>query len=125
MQWLNLPESWGAFLLIGIIGLIVFAVFWLYRREGNTCPQPVKIVLACLRLAVLLMLVAMLLRPSMFYQQVNEIKPNIDMVRDSSLSFARGDNYRDLDHVKQLAESTGSGVDGYCRRNRESGSLAQ
>ena len=107
LQWLNLPESWGAFLLIAIIGLIIFAVFWLYRRENNTCPQPVKVVLACLRLAVLLMLVAMLLRPSMFYQQVNEIKPNIDLVRDSSLSFARGDKYRDKEHVKQLAESTG------------------
>ena len=107
MQWLNLPESWGAFLLIAIIGLIIFAVFWLYRREGSTCPQPIKIVLACLRLAVLLMLVAMLLRPAMFYQQVNEIKPNIDLVRDSSLSFARGDQYRDSEHVEQLAKSTG------------------
>lgn len=107
MQWLNLPESWGAFLLIAMVGLIIFAVFWLYRRESNTCPEGIKVVLACLRLAVLLMLVAMLLRPSMFYQQVNEIKPTIDLVRDSSLSFARGDRYRDQDHVQQLAESTG------------------
>ena len=107
MQWLNLPESWGAFLLIAIVGLIVFAVFWLYRRENNTCPQSVKVVLASLRLAVLLMLVAMLLRPAMFYQQVNEIKPNIDLVRDASLSFARGDEYRDQEHVSKLAKSTG------------------
>ena len=99
MQWLNLPESWGAFLLIAIIGLLFFAVFWLYRREGSTCPPPIKIVLACLRAAVMLMLVAMLLRPSMFYQQVNEIKPNIDLVRDSSLSFARGDQYLSLIHI--------------------------
>ena len=38
LQWLNLPESWGVFLLIAIVGLIVFAVFWLYRREGTNLP---------------------------------------------------------------------------------------
>ena len=105
MQWANLPESWGVFVLIAIIGFIVFAVFWLYRREQKTCPMPVKLLLAGLRLTVLLMLVAMLLRPSMFYQQVNEIKPNIDLVRDASMSFARGDKYRDQERAQQLASA--------------------
>lgn len=107
MQWSNLPESWGVFVLIAVVAAIVFAVFWLYRRELNTCPMPVKILLGCIRLSVLLLLVAMLLRPSMFYQQVNELKPSVDLVRDASLSFARGDRYQDDDHVKQLALATG------------------
>ena len=105
MQWANLPESWGVFVLIAIVGLIVFGVFWLYRREQSTCPMPIKLVLASLRLAVLLMLVAMLLRPSIFYQQVNEIKPNIDLVRDASLSFARGDQYQDQQRANDLAST--------------------
>ncbi len=107
MQWANLPESWGVFLLIAIVGLIAFGVFWLYRRELDICPMPVKLTLAGLRLTVLLLLVAMLLQPSMFYQQVNEIKPNIDLVRDASMSFARGDRYRDESLVAELAKSTG------------------
>ena len=40
MQWANLPESWGVFVLIAIVAAIVFAVFWLYRRELETCPMP-------------------------------------------------------------------------------------
>ncbi len=103
MQWANLPESWGVFVLILIIGLIVTGVFWLYRREQKTCPTPVKLFLAGLRLSVLLLLIAMLLKPSMFYEQVNEIKPNIALIRDSSLSFGRGDKYRDDQHVQKLA----------------------
>ena len=105
MQWANLPESWGVFVLIAIIGLIAFAVFWLYKREVDTCPMPIKLLLGGIRLTVLMLLVLMLLKPSMFYQQVNEIKPNIDLVRDASLSFARGDRYRDQQRASQLAES--------------------
>ena len=105
MQWANLPESWGVFVLIAIIALVVFAVIWLYRKEQTVCPMPVKLLLAGLRTTVMLMLVLMLLKPSMFYQQINEIKPNIDLVRDSSLSFARGDKYRDPKQAQQLAAS--------------------
>ena len=60
-----------------------------------------------LRLAVLLLLIAMFLKPSVFYQQVNEIKPTIAMLRDSSLSFDRGDRYRSQDQVNRLSKISG------------------
>lgn len=107
LQWTNLPESWGVFVLIAVVAAIGFAVFWMYRREINTCPMPVKMLMGGLRLLVLLLLVALYLKPSVFYQQVNEIKPTIAMLRDSSLSFDRGDNYRSQDQVNQLATVTG------------------
>lgn len=107
LQWTNLPESWGVFVLLAIIFAIAFGVFWLYRREINTCPMPLKLVLGGLRLAVLLLLIAMFLKPSVYYQQVNEIKPTIAMLRDSSLSFDRGDRYRSQDQVKRLSEISG------------------
>ena len=111
MQWANLPESWGVFVLLAIVGLICFCVFWLYRREQHTCPMPIKWLLASLRLVVLLLLVGMLLKPSMFYQQINEIKPNIDLLRDASMSFGRGDRYRDQAFVGQLAGSLNINAD--------------
>ena len=60
-----------------------------------------------LRLAVLLLLLALYLKPSVFYQQVNEVKPTIAMLRDASLSFNRGDKYRSRDQANQLAKLTG------------------
>ncbi len=107
LQWANMPESWGVFVLIIVILAIIFGVFWMYRREINTCPMPIKMLMGFLRLTVLLLLVAMYLEPSVFYQKVNLIKPTIAMLRDSSLSFDRGDNYRSKDQANQLAEATG------------------
>ncbi len=107
LQWLNLPESWGVFVLIAIVAALVAGVFWLYRNELSTCPQPIKKVMAVLRLAVLLLLLAMYLKPSIFYQQVNEIKPTIAVLRDRSLSFARADKYPDPAIAGELALATG------------------
>ena len=107
LQWANFPESWGVFVLIAVIAAVVFGVFWLYRREIQTCPPTVKWILAGLRLAVLLLLIAMFLKPSIFYQQVSELKPNIVFLRDNSLSLARGDKYRDKQQSKRLATLTG------------------
>ncbi len=107
LQWLNLPESWGVFVLIAIIAALVSGVFWLYRNELNTCPKPIKKLMAGLRLAVLLLLLAMYLKPSIFYQQVNEIKPTIAVLRDRSLSFDRADKYPDETIANDLASATG------------------
>jgi len=107
IQWANLPESWGVFVLIIAIVAIVFGVFWMYRREISTCPMPIKMLMGFLRLAVLLMLLVMYLEPSVFYQKVNLIKPTVALLRDSSLSFDRGDNYRSKDQANQLAQATG------------------
>lgn len=107
LQWLNLPESWGVFVLIAIVAALVMGVFWLYRNELNTCPKPIKQLMAGLRLAVLLLLLAMYLKPSIFYQQVNEIKPTIAVLRDRSLSFDRADKYPDAAFASELASATG------------------
>ena len=61
IQWANMPESWGVFVLIIAIAAIVFGVFWMYRREISTCPMPIKMLMGFLRLAVMLMLVVMYL----------------------------------------------------------------
>lgn len=111
LQWLNLPESWGVFVLLAVIATIVCGVFWLYRHEINTCPRPVKWIMAGLRLAVLLLLVAMYLKPSVFYQQVNEIKPSIALLRDRSLSFDRTDEYTHATLRQRLSAVAGVGVD--------------
>jgi hypothetical protein len=104
LQWANFPESWGVFVLIGLLIGLAYAVFWLYRREINTCPPGWKWLLAGLRLSVLLLLVGMFLKPSVFYQQVTETKPVVALLRDRSMSMDRGDSYLDPQQVNLLAQ---------------------
>jgi len=107
LQWMNMPESWGVFVLLLVVAIIVFGVFWLYRREIQTCPMPVKLTMAGLRLAVLLLLVLMWLKPSVFYQQVSEIKPTISLIRDSSLSMDQTDKFDNEAESQLMASLTG------------------
>ncbi len=111
LQWAGMPESWGVFVLIAVIVLIGAFVFWLYTREIDTCPRPVKIFLACLRFSVLALLLLMFLRPSVVFTQVNTIKSNIAVLRDISLSFARSDSYADPQVAERLAAATGRTTD--------------
>lgn len=110
LQWANLPESWVVFVLIAVVALIGLFVFWLYNREIDTCPRPVRIMLACFRFTVLLLLVLLFLKPSVVFRQVNVIKSNLVLARDSSLSFARQDAFADPDRVRRLAEASGIGA---------------
>ena len=112
IQWANLPESWGVFVLIAIVGLLCYGVFWLYRREIKTCPMPVKLLMAGIRLFVLLLLVVLFLKPSLYFQKVDEVRPPIEFLRDASLSLARGDLYRNNEQVKLLSSLTGLDADG-------------
>ncbi len=111
LQWSCLPESLGWFAFFGIVLAIGVAVFWMYRNEMKSCPIPVKILMGVLRFTVLMLLVMMFLRPSVYYQQISEIKPVITVLRDSSLSFARGDTYRDEQMAARLATKTGLPAD--------------
>lgn len=111
LHWANLPESWAVFVLFAIIVAVAFAVFWMYLREIETCPPHIKIILGVLRFSVLILLILLLLKPSVFYQQIDETKPVIALLRDASLSFDRGDQYQDEELPKRIAEATGLPVE--------------
>lgn len=106
-QWTGLPESWGVFVWLAGIAGIVLAVIWLYRRESGTCPNWVRAMLSAVRLTVLLLLLVLLLRPAVFFQQVTILKPTIALLRDSSQSLARGDRYPSEETPRQIARLTG------------------
>lgn len=107
LAWANLPESWLAIVLIAAIVATAFVVMWLYLREIDTCPPHIKIILGCLRFSVILMLILLLLKPIVFFQQIDETKPVVTLLRDASNSFARGDEYQDEAYAKRLAEASG------------------
>lgn len=106
-QWANLPESWGVFVWILAVAALATLVYGLYRREATTCPRWLRMVLATLRFAVLLLLVVLLLKPSVYFQQVSVIKPTISVLRDSSLSLGRNDRYTEPALIAALSQVTG------------------
>lgn len=106
-QWMNLPESWGVFVWLLIFALVIGAAFWLYRRESQVCPLPIRMTLAGLRVAVLVFLLLLLFKPSVYFQEVTIIRPTFATLRDRSLSMDRADTYQDEGQLKRLAEVSG------------------
>lgn len=95
LLWTNLPASWGVFVLIAVLAAILYAVFSVYRREQDTCPAPVKLLLAALRAGVVLLLTCIFLGPALVYLQNRTIQPTIVVARDSSQSMNTADRYAD------------------------------
>ncbi len=106
-HWVALPESWGVFVWLALTAAAVTAIVWMYRRESGTCPPAVRMLLAGLRVTTVLFLIALLLKPSVFYQQVSIVRPAVVVLRDKSVSLARGDLYRDEKQASKLAELVG------------------
>ena len=34
------PQSWLVFVLLAVVGAILYGVFYVYARENTTCPRP-------------------------------------------------------------------------------------
>lgn len=105
--WMNLPESWGVFVFIGIVVALGLFVFWTYVKELKTAPFPLRILLGVLRFTVLFLLVLVFLKPSISFKKEKVRKPNVVLAVDVSSSMAIGDEYRDPVVVTQLAEKFG------------------
>jgi hypothetical protein len=95
LLWTNKPESWGVFLLIAVVAAVIYAVFFLYRRELDSCPRWGKLLLAGLRTGVVLLLVVIFLGPALVYLQNRTLQRNILLVRDASQSMNTADRYSD------------------------------
>jgi len=95
LVWTNLPASWGVFVLIAVIAAVIWAVYSVYRREIDTCPAWVKMILATLRTAVVLLLVVIFLGPALVELRQRTIQPTLVVLRDASQSMNTKDDYED------------------------------
>lgn len=107
----NMPQSWGVFVLIGIVLVGAFSVFALYRREIDTCPNFVKMLLATARFIVLLVLVMVYLGPSLKYSTNRTREPFVAVMRDASQSMnTPTDGYLDEQDAARAAAALHSSV---------------
>jgi von Willebrand factor type A domain len=103
LTWTNLPQSWQVFVLIAAVLGLVYIVGWLYARESDTCTRRVKVVLAGLRIAVVLVLLAVFLGPAITYSQKRTIPAQILVLRDASQSMMTADRYLDAESAAAAA----------------------
>ncbi len=111
LELTNLPTSWGVFVLIAVIVAVLWGVFYLYRREIDTCPPWVKMLLAGLRAGVVLLLLCIFLGPALVYLQYRTVHPTLVVARDASLSMNMADAYEDSAAAKIAGGVLGKGPD--------------
>jgi len=109
--WLNMPTSWGVFVLIGVVLAFGFGVFYFYIREIDTCPRRMKLILAGVRFAVLFLLVIVFLSPALTYKQERTREPYVVVMRDASQSMNTKDRYLDDGAAKVVATASGQSID--------------
>jgi hypothetical protein len=84
----GLPEGWWRLLGLLAIGGLCYAVFWLYRREARVgAPPALRIGLACLRSAALVLLVVVWLEPVIATYTVRTITASVVVLTDVSASM--------------------------------------
>ena len=111
--WTNadLLASWRAFVFVGVAAALVWGVFWLYRREIVACPRRVRLLLAVLRSAVLLVLAAVLLGPALAISLRQQLRPYVLVMLDESASMALRDRYQDDEAVRPVSAALGRSAD--------------
>lgn len=111
LTWTNMPQSWGVFVLLGAVAVMGYAVVALYRRELDTCPRRVKMLLAAVRVAVLLLLLVVYLGPAVTFFQISTREPYVAVLRDASQSMNTADRYHDEAAAKLVVAATGRSAD--------------
>lgn len=109
--WLNLPQSWQWWIVFAIAIAGGYAVFWLYRREIDTCPRWAKMLLATLRTCALLLLMVIVFQPALVHTKRTELKPSLFLVRDASHSMQFQDAYLADEVAVHAANALGTSVE--------------
>jgi uncharacterized membrane protein len=95
-------DSYALLAVLAALGLMAFITIRSYRREGDASRR-VKGVLAALRLATVLLAVALLLRPAVVLKTFKTLYSSVVVLIDDSLSMSYTDKYDDAQRRQQLA----------------------
>jgi len=110
-RFLGQPDSWRLFLFIFVVIVGSGIVFYLYRRENDACPKRIKLILAGLRIAVVVLLAFIWLEPAVTYTRIRERDSTIVLLRDTSQSMNTADNYFDDDAASNTSRAVGLTVE--------------
>ena len=86
-------HSWQWLVFLAVVAVVIWGVFYFYRREINTCPPAIKWLLGCLRGLTVLVLAVVLLGPALAVSQRRTVQPDLVVLVDDSLSMGIADDY--------------------------------
>jgi len=108
--WTHAPSSWVAIAaVVAALGLL-YVVWWLYQRETGRCPRGVRMLLAAIRIAVLVVLLVVLMGPALGISRRRSVEPYVVLLLDDSLSMRIRDHY-DEAGAARVAAATGLEAD--------------
>ena len=112
------PEGWSAVLGLLVLAGLGYVVFWLYRREARVgAPPRLRMALACLRSAVVLLLAVVWIEPVIATYTIRTITASVVVLTDVSASMgivdtdegAAGDavdrSPTRIEHVRRLLDA--------------------
>lgn len=98
------------FVFIGGVALLVWGVFWLYRREIQSSPRPLRIALAVVRSLVIVLLAVVLMQPLLNITEKIELPPTVVLLVDDSASIAVQNSYLEEDAAIRLTRFLNTNV---------------
>ncbi len=105
--WGNPQVSWMALLYLALVAGLAYGVFYLYRRELDTCPRWARLTLATIRVGILLLLALVFLNPTVAWVKKTEFEPYVVLLIDGSQSFGKVDSYLDETSIAPVLAATG------------------
>lgn len=105
VEWLAAPEAWITALIIvpAMFGL----VWWIYRGEPGPSGKLPRLAMGALRLAVLLVMVLILFRPTLTKERVQTEDSTILVIVDDSYSMGIQDRFADQEETAALQRILG------------------
>ena len=105
LTWRHLPDLWILSLII--IPAVLLGAYLIYRKEGQSASVGTKIFLACLRAALILIILMILFQPVIVWEKTVKRESVVILLVDESSSMSIKDKFSDPVQRQRLAELVG------------------
>lgn len=104
-------QSWRVFAFIALVAILVYLIFFVYRRENSAAPSKARTFLGVVRALVIIVLALIILGPAIRIEEKKKRQDVVLVLLDESLSMLAEDRYLSDEAVVNVALLTGKDPD--------------